>query len=87
MAATEGRKEWLTNLVSSVAAVSVLVGAVAVGPLAAVAKAKVVDNRREPVVQALVQLPDELDDWTRWVMECGSRTTVHCSFAAGFLRC
>eukprot|EP00904_Undaria_pinnatifida_P002417 jgi/Undpi1/12176/HiC_scaffold_5.g01852.m1 len=67
MAATEGRQEWLTNLVSSVAAVSVLVGAVAVGPLAAVAKAKVVDNRREPVVQALVQLPDELDDWTRLV--------------------
>lgn len=65
MAAAEGRPEWLTNFVSGVAAISILVGAVAVGPLDAGAQA---DNRPEPVVQALVQLPDELDDWTRWVM-------------------
>ena len=68
MAAAEGRLEWLTNFVSGMAAVSILVGAVAVGPLDAGAQAKAVDNRPEPVVQALVQLPDELDDWTRWVM-------------------
>lgn len=68
MGATEGKQEWLTNLVSGVAAVSMLVGAVAVGPLDAGAQAKAVDTRPEPVVQALVQLPDELDDWTRWVV-------------------
>lgn len=65
MAAAEERQEWLTNIVSCVAAVSMLVGAVAVGPLDAGAQAKAVDNRPESVVQALVQLPDELDDWTK----------------------
>lgn len=44
------------------AAVAVLVGASVVAPLEAVAARA---PKQEPVVQALVQLPDEEVDWTK----------------------
>lgn len=48
-------------MASAVVAVSVLVGASVAAPLdAGAAKAP----KQEPVVQALVQLPDEEVDWT-----------------------
>lgn len=53
---------WTGKVASAVVAVSVLVGASVAAPLdAGAARAP----RQEPVVQALVQLPDEEADWTK----------------------
>ena len=58
----QGNKSWTGKVASAALAVSVLVGASVAGPLdAGAAKAP----KQEPVVQALVQLPDEEADWTK----------------------
>lgn len=54
---------WLRKAASAAVAVSVLVGASATAPAAVAAAAQ--SPNQEPVVQALVQLPDEEADWTK----------------------
>lgn len=66
MVASEARhgsgSVWLRKAASTVVAVSVLVGACVAVPADAVAAKP---PKQEPVVQALVQLPDEEADWTK----------------------
>lgn len=64
MSGTESCKGWLTGFASAVTALSVLVGASAVAPVSASA-AGPPGSAREPVVEALVQLPDDEADWTK----------------------
>lgn len=61
LGARQGGQGWRGKVASAAVAVSVLVGASAAAPLdAGAARAP----KQEPVVQALVQLPDEKVDWT-----------------------
>lgn len=62
MGTRQGGSNWTKKMASAAVAVSVLVGASVAGPLdAGAAKAP----KQEPVVQALVQLPNEEADWTK----------------------
>ena len=59
--AERSRREWLAALKSAVARVSLLAGISGAVPKGAAART----TTQEPVVEALVQLPDEESDWTR----------------------
>eukprot|EP00903_Cladosiphon_okamuranus_P018255 g16793.t1 len=58
----QGSDSWTGKIASAVVAVSLLVGASVVAPPDVVAART---PKQEPVVQALVQLPDEEVDWTK----------------------
>lgn len=60
---THRDNKWSASLAAAAAALSVLVSVIA--PVGAEQLVNAVPER-EPLVQALVQLPDEESDWTRW---------------------
>ncbi|CAM9090972.1 unnamed protein product, partial [Hapterophycus canaliculatus] len=76
---------WIRQAASAVVAVSVLAVASATAPAAAAAAMQ--SSKQEPVVQALVQLPDEEADWTKLLSDAeqapGARMVITASREIG----